>query len=67
MLVKVSPARVVEPGRDRERLAFRYIQGMEQGDDELIGAVLARALDDDQLWEIIERINLEYQREEGLI
>ena len=51
----------------REKLIYRYVQAMDQGDVEEIAAVLEAALDDPELDRIITEIDLAYQEEEKLI
>jgi hypothetical protein len=51
----------------REKLIYRYVQAMDQGDVEEIAVVLEVALDDLELDRIITEIDLAYQEEEQLI
>lgn len=50
----------------RERLIYRYVQAMDQGNAEEIDAVLEAALDDPELDRMIGEIDLALQGEEGL-
>jgi hypothetical protein len=51
----------------REKLIYRYVQAVDQGDLEEIAAVLEAALDDPELDRIITEIDLAYQEEEKLM
>ncbi len=51
----------------REKLIYRYVQAMDQGDVEEIAVVLEAALDDPKLDQIITEIDLAYQEEENLM
>ncbi len=50
----------------REKLIYRYVQAMDQGDVEEIAIVLEAALNDSELDRIITEIDLAYQEEELL-
>lgn len=51
---------------EREKAIFRYIQALDRGNIEGLGAVLEVALNDPELERIIREINLAYQEEEQI-
>lgn len=51
---------------EREKAIFRYIQALDRGNIEGLGAVLEVALNDPELERIIREINIAYQEEEQI-
>jgi DNA-binding phage protein len=50
----------------REKLIYRYVTALDQGDIGEVAAVLEAALDDSELNQAIVEINMAYHEEEGL-